>query len=131
MTNEEILRKAIEKAHGNGYKKEYSVMELVDEVTLSGDAEALSFCMIFSHLFAEAFFGNEDTCVLCGETGIESGETHTSNGDDYWANCAHCGAEWMSKIEFQEDGNYFPAYLYHLQQMVLEEDPIKYLKKFL
>ena len=59
MNNKQIIIKAIEKAVGNGWKPEFTAKELIDEVTLTADAESLVFCMIFSHDFAKAFWGEE------------------------------------------------------------------------
>ena len=88
MTNEQILKKAIEKAVKNGY-----------DVELSGNGNVKIFSrkdvvkrimnpleFIFSHDFAKAFFG-----------------------------LGRMGGNWEV----------------HLQQMVLEKDPIKYLEKFI
>lgn len=142
MTEAEIVFEVISKAHKNGYLKfgnnAITVQEIqgilfvVEEDSRDGMKMLWSIdSIIFSHYFAKALWGEKDVCVLCGETSVDSGESHNSNGDDYWANCAGCGAEWMSKLEFSERGNYLPCYLYHLQEMVLYLNPIQYLAKFL
>lgn len=59
---------------------------------------------IFSHDFAKYFFGEEVRNV---------GDTLTIN-----------------KMKFEIVDNYL-VWQYHLQQMVLEENPIKYLERFL
>lgn len=87
MKNEEILKKAIEKAVKNGFKKE--------------DGEFHHYEIIFSHDFAKAFWGVSPHIYL----NID-GVSHTSN----------------YKLE---------RWQYYLQQMVLEEDPIKYLEQFI
>lgn len=112
MTHEEILKKAIEKAIKNGYRKNYGTdLQTIDSVMDSMMAGIDYFRgvgmgeifprlkeIIFSHDFAKAFFGNKS----------------------YWN---------------EVNPNYSIVYLfewqYHLQQMVLEEDPIKYLERFL
>ena len=90
MTNEQILKKAIEKAAKNGFCKE---AETLIEKFSTND-------IIFSHDFAKAFWGERDMI-----TAVEEGT---------WAG---------AKIQ--------PFWQYHLQQMVLEEEPLLYLKKFL
>ena len=84
MTNEEILKKAIEKAWKSGYEGEKKVKKwhyLVQKGTLES--------IIFSHDFAKAFWGEEivEKEILAGT----------------------CG---------------YIAWKYHLQVMILEEDPI-------
>lgn len=49
MTNEQILKKAIEKAKNNGYNYDYG--DLVIDTTRN---------IIFSHSFAKAFWGSEE-----------------------------------------------------------------------
>ena len=66
--------------------------------------------IIFSHDFAKAFWG-ETTLFLS----IEQEEYYYCGYENnYYADCFE-GASWQ----------------YHLQQMVLEEEPLKYLEKFL
>ena len=107
MTNEQILKKAIEMAIKNGYnlgqdfKKIYIdngylyhktehmtefISEFEDRLYASGEE------IIFSHEFAKAFWGIKP---------------------------------------YQYKGITLITWQYHLQQMVLEEKPIKYLKKFI
>lgn len=103
MTNQEILKKAIEKAVRNGWKPmgklfayvpnnkfwvEAFAKECKKEFGISG--------ILFDKDFAKAFWGT-----------------------------------WESSEEGLNDKNYADTLLerwqYHLQQLVLEEDPIKYL----
>jgi len=91
MTNEEILKKVIEKAVKNGFDYEDSAFDVLIEKKelkreLSGYMDEKHYYMvIFSHNFAKAFFGS----------------------------CK--GISWVFAI----------------QQMVLEEQPLQYLKRFL
>ena len=116
MTNEQILKKAIEKAVKNGWSKDMEI-EYVDEnevYFLDTSKETIKklgkeycpfpFCcgelkhymdIIFSHDFAKAFWGK-------GEYVEHNGGVKRNRG-------------WT----------------YHLQIIVLEKDPIKYLEKFL
>lgn len=109
MTNEQILKKAIEKAIKNGfYIGDRKVRGAVEDegkigIWVSSDVKCdlvqSKHYFIFSHDFAKTFWG---------------------------------------KKPFQLKNNkMFPVYKtkipwkYHLQQMVLEKEPIKYLEKFL
>lgn len=99
MTNQEILKKAIEKAVKSGYTcgsdMHYGQKDCVTFLTEDYERPD-EYKIIFSHDFAKAFWGED--CVLCPTR-------------------AHSTHE--------------PAWQYHLQQMVLEENPIQYLEKFL
>lgn len=103
MTNEEILKKAIEKAEKNGWG-DGSLYNIVnDDEVIYQDR----FTIIFNHKFAKAFWGEE---YLIKQI------------------TAHPGISPFSKMKVSGE---IPAWKYHLQIMVLEEDPIKYLEKFL
>ncbi len=103
MTNEQILTKAIEKAVKGGWKKK------LDYVCFDGagfkennDIEVLHISdIIFSHDFAKAFWGYGEPA--------------------YPKPCKNCGESYGAK----------PGWQYHLEQMVLEPEPLKYLEKFL
>lgn len=87
MTNEEILKKAVEKALNNGWEPpEYSM-------TMG------TYSIIFQHDFAKAFFGN--TYHVIGKD---------KDGDNVY--------------------NDLKAWQFHLQQMVIEKEPLKYLERF-
>lgn len=130
MKNEEILKSAIEKAVGNGFVKwwipedltaassfqengiGYELLSKSFGILLSGDRSSgmVSYLdIIFSHPFAKAFWGDNDIYTEEGEKIQEalkkSGSDVVIKRQKYW--------EWQ------------------LQQMVIEEDPIKYLKQFL
>ena len=98
MTNEECLKKAIEKAENNGFDKYKYVKPQEDWFEW---VKRFSSVIIFSHDFAKAFWGEK----LYG-----------------------------LKVYITEKPTDKPKLLmwqYHLQQMVLEEEPLKYLEKFL
>jgi len=115
MKKETILKKAIEKAVKNGYKP----MRFQRNVTCQN-----YFMIIFSHDFAKAFWGEGEKV-------------------DYRKPCPHCGGKIAianptgkcSHIHYPEACDvceaYYTDWTDHLQQMVLEKDPIKYLEKFL
>ena len=96
MTNEEILKRVIEKVVKNGYEKGGAIV-FGQVVPLTPHSS-----FIFSHDFAKAFWGEEPMCEPWKK---DFGEEHGNCGQIKW--------EW------------------HLQQMVLEEEPLKYLEKFL
>lgn len=64
--------------------------------------------MIWEHQFAKAFWGKD----FCGQTCLYD--------------CWHL----KDKIPIW-DGHYQERWQYHLQQMVISEDPIKYLEQFI
>lgn len=97
MTNEEILKKAIEKAIKNGFNfsgerddQECFTIDLWLDTHMD-----MYYSLIFDHGFAKAFWKDEESPKLCAGN--------------------HLGEAWQ----------------YHLQEIVLEEEPLKYLKKFL
>ncbi len=114
MTNEEILKKAIEKAQKNGFEFErIGQLSFEDDESdfyiIWGDCmpeccgERYSvFYTIFRHDFAKAFFGEY-------KINTERSFGHDSDVAD----------------------DYILSWQYHLQQMVICEDPIKYLEQFL
>lgn len=106
MTNEQILTKAIEKAVRNGW-----ILPIGDcgaeyvptefGVQCCFDDDIETNTIIFSHSFAKAFWGEEEL-------------------------------EYQDKAMIE--GGIFgwqKAWRFHLQQMVLEEQPLQYLKKFI
>lgn len=101
-TNKEILTKAILKALKNGFAH-----HITAEVSDETKAEILMQShqpdsIIFDHDFAKAFWGKE---LILEEYPLSDGS-----------------GEYL-KI-------WMPAWQAHLRKMVLEEDPIKYLEKF-
>lgn len=119
MTSEEILRKAIEKASKNGY-----LDVALQEGSWEYDAGSIYFFdvrglnprismarmgvseILFDHRFAKAFWGQEDRYCSCGYKLEEDDEAETDHSE-------------------------LTGWEYHLQQMVIEENPIQYLETFL
>ena len=122
MFDEEILRKAIKKAFKNGYVGSWGGTTAIACEAHSAESEgACIFSTIFSHDFAKAFWGEELKCNWCD---IKQ-EKHTviKSGSGYHE-CSECG--------LMVEGAYAqPSWRNHLQQIVLKEDPIKYLNKFI
>ena len=132
MTDEEILKKAIEKAAKNDfdiYDGGGDELEKVHKVYLKHhaveihakpfDIEGDLYGLIFSHAFAKAFWGEKKRPGVIGlphQILKDEMEGKSAEGNLYKA---------IIKRE------YVPEWQYHLQQMVLEENPLKYLEKFL
>ena len=102
LTNEQILKKAIKKAIKNGWKVgAYSFATQFALDEYKKDQRSQYF-IIFSHDFAKSFWkGKKRRMYLTDGNEINA----TIDGGEAWKA--------------------------HLQQMVLEKDPIKYLEKFL
>ena len=83
--------------------------------------EGASEHIIFSHNFAKAFWGEEETYTSMKYTEIK--------GEDKDIIHVRTGRKTVYQLEFPE--NPIPAWQYHLQQLVLEESPLDYIKKFL
>lgn len=138
MTKQEILQKAVEKAIENkwdmfGYFRKGTIRNKQfaryyftdqnythgaggsrqDQLSIESRSSTSIFYLhisipevIFNHKFAKAFFGEGSRCNAC-----------PLKDEDH---------------KFGETGHpYISLWRYHLQQMVLEEDPILYLEKYL
>src|SRR5215216_1669982 len=103
MSNEEILRKAIEKAQENGYKS----LIAVEQVIAHNNQFQNPIAIIFTHDFAKAFWGEKNRCIIEGKRIFY---------------CEHKNIKGTIL---------YPAWNYHLQKMVIKEEPLKYLEKFL
>lgn len=136
MTIEEILKKSIEKAVKNGYpkipSKFFTGKSLLEWIKSDWSNEPFIlgknyYGFVFSHEFAKAFWGEE--MVHYDDEGKL--ECHDHIGKSYFkvgyikivtGVCSCCTGF---------DEVYVPAWQFHLQQMVLEENPYEYLGKFL
>ncbi len=115
MTNEQILKKAILKAYPD--KKFQDQEDLADYVKGQLERDE-GYRLIFWHDFAEKFWGEEkDCCIRCSPIIIKK-----RNQLNYYKNCPQCDNCWQFLVY---------RWQYHLQQMVLEKEPLKYLEKFL
>ena len=103
MSNEEILKKAIAKAVKNGWVK-YPEMSLGREYMPLWTIKD----WIREHGFNSIIFSHEFAKAFWGEKHMYY---EGKNADDMIGNQK--------------------AYIYHLQEMVKEEEPLKYLEKFL
>jgi len=110
MTDTEILSKAIDKAIANGFDRSSFGNNPNLQVVYGHIIRVkIYYADIFSHSFAKAFWGEEfiDEISVPGDESMDSGLLN---------------AYYDSNLR---------VWQYHLQQMVLEENPIKYLEKFL
>lgn len=123
-SNKEILKKAIQLANKKGYYlwdddaenreilfTEYSV--IVDPDAGSDADECYYYEIIFDHDFAKALWGRDQDYAFYA-------------GYDEWAEVDD--EEVDEAADFDEiPRDQKPAWQYHLQQMVISDDPIKYL----
>jgi len=116
MTDKQILKKAIEKAVKNGYDNilENLTIYVNEEGIIEGTDGRDRYRyhineIIFSHSFAKAFWGDN----LMQVTSIMDECLYDDVYDD--------------GVSYYE----LPAWQCHLQQMVLEKEPLKYIEIFL
>lgn len=107
MSNKEILERAISKAIDGGWVHKsaelgFTNYELDPERMIEGDHDTYPYVnqIIFNHDFAKALWGE----------------------DPYWTALPGKLGEIRQEVEV-------PAWKMHLQQMVIAEDPLKYLEK--
>jgi len=103
MTNEQVLKKAIEKAVKNGFKyAPYTTTDGIHPVFIEIPEISIYRHLIFSHEFAKAFWGEETA----------------------FGGIKEVKGKFIEKSILKE-------WQYHLQQLVLQENPLEYIKKFL
>lgn len=105
MTDKEIISKVFKKVSKN--------LELLDFDSDNSHEELLIYKYIFSHEFAKAFWGEEELSIV-------GKEYSTDLNCKYQFDDPYCDNEII-----------IPAWKYYLTIMVLEEEPLKYLEKFL
>ena len=122
MTDIEILKKAIEEALHNNWEQMLPfvptwALEQANEDRLTQHIiKTYGKSIIFSHDFAKAFWG--------GEVILEKPDYITAPKGSYCRNCDAGEEDIMIATPAI-------AWQYHLQQMVLEENPLKYVEKFI
>lgn len=122
LINEQILKKAIEKAYPNfnptfdndPYEGGWRLKKNGEFIDVGSD-----FDVIFSLDFAKAFWG--DNIKIEWPMFATLNDLGFSREVKIPDSVNRCG--WLVQG--------IPLWKFHLQQMVLEEDPIKYLEKFL
>jgi len=117
-----ILRKACAKAHVD-YKPESAFMYANREMTKT--EEVLTgkeyYQIIFSHEFAQKFFGFDLLCYDCGEK-VKPPMTVMNGAVQIGTGQCDCSRQFE---------NNEPAWEYHLQMMVTQPKPLKYLERFI
>lgn len=115
MTNEEILQRVIAKAVKNGVKTEYPLLyrdrsngDGLDDLLVDDEY----YRIIFQHDFAKAFWGDKEQCHKIHKRAVM---------------IHYCSASGCDGSGLNSD----TGWQHHLQMMVLEEEPLLYLKKFL
>ncbi|GJQ43952.1 MAG: hypothetical protein JETCAE03_34500 [Ignavibacteriaceae bacterium] len=115
MTDREILKKAFEKAYKENFADDVFEHDVIDYYADGSLTEDQYLQDIFSEDFAKAFWGEEKLTLIYIMTDMD------------------CSSQ-VASILFQPSHwltNYKYIWQYHLQQMVLEKDRLKYIEKFL
>lgn len=108
MNDIEILNKAIDKAIANGWNGEISILLNAKRDVILWDSFMIRGTILL-HSFAKAFWGEEPNWRI---------QEDVLNDKKI--------------VSYMEGGvTFILAWQYYLQQMVLEENPIKYLERFL
>ena len=136
MTNEQILKKVIEKAVKNGYI--YLAEDDVNMIMMhfsnglgggNGLVPDKYYIIIYSHTFAKAFFADEcnieyyQSCIKCKQEYTWFTSKELAYNSKY---CSDCGG----KLE-KKERKYEVKWEYYLSEMVLKKEPLKYLEKFI
>lgn len=135
MTNKEILKKAIEKAFPLGATGRVGALIMtLDKFPQDIFQEySLEKAIIFNHDFAKAFWGEKMVHKICGGE-IKQINYNVLGEEDEKSNlyCVVCDTSFDDQVERGfSGGDLTPSWKIKLQQMILEEDPIKYLERFI
>lgn len=128
MSNKEILKKAIKKASNNEFYVPFSLREVFDKRWDKNKFFHYYYHFIFDHEFAKTFWGKMDLFPMVLENNRKVMAVDVSQIPK------DIGLKEFMEVNFPNE--VFPhksmkLWQWHLQQMVLEENPIKYLEKFL
>lgn len=131
MTDKEILEKTLGKVIDKGYEPDFFVgddcetiqeyMVVIEEYCFDCFYREILPTIIFDHDFAKAFWGEEkyvDANMV---------DLTTENNQDEYSNAFEDSISLDGHFEYRT----LPTWQYHLQIMVLEKEPLKYLEKFL
>lgn len=152
MTDQEIFQAAVEKAVNNGFQivfgdvakwrviapmlgKPYLSVFLWsrrDDVFDADHTYEKKYQLeeiIFSHEFAKAFWGEEDKFVEKYAEIIEGAIEDFISVEEWEKNPREDSGTWLRYEPIYKWRNH--GWKHYLQQMVLEEEPIKYLEQFL
>ncbi|MBW2968536.1 hypothetical protein KY314_00250 [Candidatus Woesearchaeota archaeon] len=129
MEKGEILKKTIKKAIKNGWKKGERFLEDWWDETNSFERIIYwkaYYHLIFSHDFAKAFWGEEKV----DEFGYKFEDMSDREiQSSYPKGFIYKAGETLYKQRNYDDAQ--QSWKFHLQQMVISEDPLKYLEHFL
>lgn len=118
MSDKEILEKAMEKAIKNGLEINLSLSDFKEILEYNHHlTPVIYYWIIFSHEFTKAFWGeNRIKCYNCSKefVSVEEYFNHTEK----------------SKCDLCDGYEDISGWIYHLQQMVIVKEPLKYLEKF-
>jgi hypothetical protein len=129
MTNQQILEQAIQKAIDGGFNDSATASWIRKLMTdTPEESRRFSPMLIFNHDFAKALWGEDLVCIfdeseVCNGTNEEGEEYWRCSETSSYGNSIH--GEW-GWADDDTDG-VKKQWQYHLQQMVIAEDPIKYL----
>jgi hypothetical protein len=130
MKDKEILYKAVQKAINNGLDTVFLPYDVYIDKCVANDRFKdfyfdckTYYSLIFSKDFAKTFYNTylNYTCVKCNSKNLIVKSKHP-NCNTIIMKCNDC--------KFIE-GYWLEDWQYHLQQMVLCDEPLKYLEKFL
>lgn len=134
MTDSEILQRAVEKAEKSGYKDE-------GLIRYTNEAKNSFAPLIFDHSFAKDLFGKKQELIDDSKCWGDKEETEWLG--DKNAICLHCGfpitqrnpSGYCDHLNYPESCKVCLAktqdWKYHIQQLALAEDRLKYLEQFL
>ena len=115
MTDEVILKAAMDKARDGGFYENLRQTDAHIGKSMRCNPE-----IIFSHYFAKAFFGEEKHNEHIGDTIVKE------------CTCGELVWHYYEDYENNDKRNCtIYCWQYNLQQMVLEEEPLKYLERFI
>lgn len=122
LSDKEIVAKAFLKIDENDLAVVNSVLNVDESGNPQVSDKQTLYALIFDHRFAKAFFGEKLCCNKCGD----DPKIHNIHlGRNNQLTCYLC-------YEDGEPGQVDkPVWQYHLQQMIVCENPVKYLEKFL
>ena len=135
MKNETILKKAVEKAVKNGFKWqsiwsaipediEYTLLHDFEDIWFDNERHSMTsgknngwsmsyYRLIFSHSFAKAFWGEEYDWLPSYKQMVKGAKSK------------------KNFVKMAKETGLLKAWQFHLSKMVLEKNPLDYLRRFL
>lgn len=121
MANLEILTKAFQKAIEQGFSAEigHVAIAMLPDVFAADEEARDNFVrgLVLDHDLAKALWGEDWACEWYGHP-MGGGDLFCCHDDDRGTVTSVCGAAKSVRLK---------VWQYHLQQMVVADDPIKYL----